>query len=44
MCQSIEKLESVKMRVAKVYTRTEIDRGPSFKIPRFCVAVYQIPP
>jgi hypothetical protein len=39
MCQSIEKLGSVKMWVAKVYTRSEIGRAASSNNPCFCATV-----
>lgn len=39
-----EKLELVKIREVKVYTRTEIGRVTSLKNPCFCVTVHQIPP
>jgi hypothetical protein len=39
-----EKLEVVKMRAVKVYTRTKIGRVTSLKNPCFCVTVHQIPP
>ena len=39
-----EKLELVKIRVVKVYTKTEIGRGTSLKNLCFGVTVQEIPP